>query len=73
MRTTTGRVYTNDMAWCHHVMEVLDIPSFPELIHEWRNQCILKRQQAFYVKITNEEKLQALKGKRIHKQGTAYR
>jgi hypothetical protein len=67
MNTKTGRVYEKDMAWCHHVMEILGIPSFPELIREWRNQCILKRQQAFYAKITDKEKNQPLKGKCIQK------
>ena len=67
MSTTTGRVYTNDMAWCQNAMEELGIPSFPALIHEWRVQCQLKRQQAFYAKITDGEKKQPLKGVRVHR------
>ncbi len=67
MTQTTGRVYTDDMAWCHHVMEVFDIPTFPELIKCWRKTCREKRQQEFYARITDKEKKQPLKGKCIQK------
>ncbi len=67
MTTTTGRVYTNDMAWAKNAMDILGIPSFQELIKMWRKECKLSRQREFYNRITDVEKVQPLKGVCIQK------
>ena len=72
MKTTTVRIYPEELFWIQKAMRILGIKSVAGFLKEWHDKVLLGQQKEWYNKLPQAGEKKPLKGKCIPKTGTTY-